>query len=43
MKGLRGALGAASPEASLLEGARMFRELTNASAPDVIVLSSALW
>lgn len=42
-KGLRAALGAASPEDSLREGARIFRQQTNATTPDMVVLSSALW
>ncbi len=43
MKGLRAALGAASPQDSLLDGARILRELAHAATPDLVVLSSALW
>ena len=43
VKGLRAALGAASPGDSLLDGARILTETAHAATPDVVVLSSALW
>ena len=43
VKGLRAALGALSPEDSLLEGAHAFKKLTGSTTPDMVVLSSALW